>query len=45
VRNKSKLVTALMEKLVYPNPAAYRDLLIRFSSLNHKRYYKVPTVN
>ncbi|OEL17844.1 Acetyl-CoA carboxylase 2 [Dichanthelium oligosanthes] len=28
VRNKAKLVTALMEKLVYPNPAAYRDLLL-----------------
>jgi acetyl-CoA carboxylase / biotin carboxylase 1 len=41
VRNKAKLVTALMEKLVYPNPGAYRDLLVRFSSLNHKRYYKV----
>nr|AHC53984.1 plastid transported acetyl-CoA carboxylase [Eleusine indica] len=41
VRNKAKLITALMEKLVYPNPAAYRDLLIRFSSLNHKRYYKL----
>ncbi|KAL6839698.1 hypothetical protein ACP4OV_030386 [Aristida adscensionis] len=41
VRNKGKLVTVLMEKLVYPNPAAYRDLLIRFSSLNHKRYYKL----
>ncbi|CAO2034081.1 unnamed protein product [Urochloa humidicola] len=41
VRNKAKLVTALMEKLVYPNPAAYRDLLVRFSSLNHKRYYKL----
>lgn len=41
VRNKAKLVTALMEKLVYPNPVAYRDLLVRFSSLNHKRYYKL----
>ncbi|AQK42598.1 acetyl-coenzyme A carboxylase1 [Zea mays] len=41
VRNKAKLVTALMEKLVYPNPGAYRDLLVRFSSLNHKRYYKL----
>nr|CAL63610.1 acetyl-coenzyme A carboxylase [Alopecurus myosuroides] len=41
VRNKTKLILALMEKLVYPNPAAYRDQLIRFSSLNHKRYYKL----
>ncbi|ONM18462.1 acetyl-CoA carboxylase2 [Zea mays] len=41
VRNKAKLVTALMEKLVYPNPGGYRDLLVRFSSLNHKRYYKL----
>ncbi|XP_062184107.1 acetyl-CoA carboxylase 2-like isoform X3 [Phragmites australis] len=41
VRNKGKLITVLMEKLVYPNPAAYRDLLIRFSFLNHKRYYKL----
>ncbi|KAL5101307.1 hypothetical protein RYX36_005635 [Vicia faba] len=28
----------LMDKLVYPNPAAYRDQLIRFSQLNHIIY-------
>uniref|UniRef100_A0A0D9WEQ7 Uncharacterized protein n=1 Tax=Leersia perrieri TaxID=77586 RepID=A0A0D9WEQ7_9ORYZ len=41
VRNKTKLILKLMESLVYPNPAAYRDQLIRFSSLNHKAYYKL----
>lgn len=41
VRNKTKLILTLMEKLVYPNPAAYKDQLTRFSSLNHKRYYKL----
>ncbi|GMH14091.1 hypothetical protein Nepgr_015932 [Nepenthes gracilis] len=38
VRNKNKLILHLMEQLVYPNPAAYRDKLIRFSSLNHTIY-------
>nr|ASZ00207.1 acetyl-CoA carboxylase 2 [Geranium maderense] len=39
VRNKNKLVLRLMEQLVYPNPAAYRDILIRFSALNHTNYF------
>ncbi|KAF5178012.1 Acetyl-coa carboxylase [Thalictrum thalictroides] len=38
VRNKNKLILRLMEALVYPNPAAYRDKLIRFSALNHRSY-------
>ncbi|XXG61284.1 hypothetical protein AAC387_Pa04g2982 [Persea americana] len=38
VRSKNKLILRLMEALVYPNPAAYRDKLIRFSSLNHTIY-------
>ncbi|GLT74451.1 hypothetical protein SLA2020_462490 [Shorea laevis] len=38
VRSKNKLVLRLMEQLVYPNPAAYRDQLIRFSVLNHTNY-------
>ncbi|KAG0449700.1 hypothetical protein HPP92_027132 [Vanilla planifolia] len=38
VRSKNKLILRLMEALVYPNPAAYRDQLIRFSSLNHMAY-------
>ncbi|KAL5992309.1 acetyl-coenzyme-A carboxylase [Asimina triloba] len=38
VRSKNKLILRLMEALVYPNPAAYRDQLIRFSSLNHTIY-------
>ncbi|XP_058085333.1 acetyl-CoA carboxylase 1-like isoform X2 [Magnolia sinica] len=38
VRRKNKLILRLMEALVYPNPAAYRDQLIRFSSLNHMIY-------
>ncbi|MQM19485.1 hypothetical protein Taro_052489 [Colocasia esculenta] len=38
VRNKNKLILRLMEALVYPNPAAYRDQLIRFSALNHTAY-------
>ncbi|GAB2292893.1 acetyl-coenzyme-A carboxylase [Dionaea muscipula] len=38
VKNKNKLILRLMEQLVYPNPAAYRDKLIRFSSLNHTIY-------
>lgn len=38
VRSKNKLILRLMEALVYPNPAAYRDQLIRFSSLNHTTY-------
>ncbi|GAB2219638.1 hypothetical protein Droror1_Dr00007275 [Drosera rotundifolia] len=38
VKNKNKLILRLMEQLVYPNPAAYRDRLIRFSFLNHTIY-------
>ncbi|KAF7829912.1 acetyl-CoA carboxylase 1-like [Senna tora] len=38
VKNKNKLILQLMEQLVYPNPAAYRDQLIRFSALNHTNY-------
>ncbi|KAG6438183.1 hypothetical protein SASPL_103120 [Salvia splendens] len=38
IRSKNKLILRLMEQLVYPNPAAYRDQLIRFSSLNHTNY-------
>jgi len=33
-----------MEQLVYPNPAAYRDKLIRFSTLNHTNYSEVRLV-
>ncbi|KAK1431271.1 hypothetical protein QVD17_07727 [Tagetes erecta] len=35
VWSKNKLILRLMEHLVYPNPAAYREKLIRFSALNH----------
>ncbi|XP_048332325.1 acetyl-CoA carboxylase 1 [Ziziphus jujuba] len=38
VKSKNKLILQLMEQLVYPNPAAYRDKLIRFSTLNHTNY-------
>ncbi|KAL5982106.1 acetyl-coenzyme-A carboxylase [Asimina triloba] len=38
VRSKNKLILRLMEALVFPNPAAYRDKLIRFSALNHTVY-------
>lgn len=38
VKSKNKLILRLMEQLVYPNPAAYRDQLIRFSALNHTNY-------
>ncbi|TYI83372.1 hypothetical protein E1A91_D05G289300v1 [Gossypium mustelinum] len=38
VKNKNKLILRLLEQLVYPNPAAYRDQLIRFSALNHTSY-------
>ncbi|OVA14638.1 Carboxyl transferase [Macleaya cordata] len=38
VRSKNKLILRLMEALVYPNPAAYREKLIRFSALNHTSY-------
>ncbi|XVF64733.1 hypothetical protein PTKIN_Ptkin09bG0191000 [Pterospermum kingtungense] len=38
VRSKNKLILRLLEQMVYPNPAAYRDQLIRFSALNHTSY-------
>ncbi|GLT93843.1 hypothetical protein SLE2022_116160 [Rubroshorea leprosula] len=38
IKSKNKLILRLMEQLVYPNPAAYRDQLIRFSVLNHTNY-------
>ncbi|XP_031392733.1 acetyl-CoA carboxylase 1-like [Punica granatum] len=38
VKSKNKLILRLMEQLVYPNPAAYRKKLIRFSTLNHTNY-------
>ncbi|XP_052188195.1 acetyl-CoA carboxylase 1-like [Diospyros lotus] len=38
IKGKNKLILRLMEHLVYPNPAAYRDKLIRFSALNHRSY-------
>ncbi|KAK1441623.1 hypothetical protein QVD17_07665 [Tagetes erecta] len=38
VKSKNKLILRLMEHLVYPNPAAYREKLIRFSALNHTSY-------
>ncbi|KAI4321148.1 hypothetical protein MLD38_034566 [Melastoma candidum] len=38
IKRKNKLILRLMEQLVYPNPAAYRDKLIRFSALNHTSY-------
>lgn len=41
IKNKNKLILRLMEQLVYPNPAAYRDQLIRFSALNHTNYSQV----
>ncbi|KAI9106407.1 hypothetical protein K1719_021935 [Acacia pycnantha] len=41
VKSKNKLILQLMEQLVYPNPAGYRDQLIRFSTLNHTNYSKL----
>ncbi|XP_071722600.1 acetyl-CoA carboxylase 1-like [Rutidosis leptorrhynchoides] len=38
VRSKNKLILRLMEQLVYPNPAPYREQLIRFAGLNHTIY-------
>ncbi|EPS71958.1 hypothetical protein M569_02800 [Genlisea aurea] len=38
IKSKNKLILSLMEQLVYPNPEAYRDQLIRFSTLNHTSY-------
>jgi acetyl-CoA carboxylase/biotin carboxylase 1 len=41
VKNKNELLLRLMEQMVYPNPSAYRDQLIRFSALNHTAYSPV----
>ncbi|KAJ4731697.1 Acetyl-CoA carboxylase [Rhynchospora pubera] len=38
VRTKNKLILRLMEALVYPNPAAHREQLIRFSALSNTMY-------
>ncbi|KAI4986331.1 hypothetical protein ZWY2020_018961 [Hordeum vulgare] len=38
VKNKNELILELMDGLVYPNPSAYRDQLVRFSALNHTAY-------
>ncbi|XBI75211.1 hypothetical protein VPH35_068610 [Triticum aestivum] len=38
VKNKNELILQLMDGLVYANPSAYRDQLIRFSALNHTAY-------
>ncbi|KAJ7569509.1 hypothetical protein O6H91_01G081500 [Diphasiastrum complanatum] len=38
VRRKNRLILRLMEALVYPNPAAYREQLIRFAALNHTSF-------
>jgi acetyl-CoA carboxylase/biotin carboxylase 1 len=38
VKSKNDLLLRLMELLVYPNPSAYRDQLIRFSALNQTAY-------
>ncbi|KEH34878.1 acetyl-CoA carboxylase, partial [Medicago truncatula] len=38
VKRKNKLILRLMDKLVYLDPAAYSDQLIRFSKLNHIVY-------
>nr|BBG67099.1 acetyl-CoA carboxylase [Gnetum ula] len=38
IKSKNKLILRLMEALVYPNPAPYREQLIRFSALSHTNY-------
>lgn len=38
IKRKNKLILRLMEALVYPNPAAYREQLIRFSALGDINY-------
>ncbi|KAF8046826.1 hypothetical protein N665_3391s0004, partial [Sinapis alba] len=38
LKSKNKLVLRLMEHFVYPNPALYRDKLIRFLTLNNTNY-------
>ncbi|CAM6103862.1 unnamed protein product [Calypogeia fissa] len=35
VKRKNALISRLMGALVYPNPAAYREQLIRFAELSH----------
>lgn len=45
VKSKNKLILRLMEALVYPNPAAYRDQLIRFAAFNHTSYSEVAFVS
>jgi acetyl-CoA carboxylase/biotin carboxylase 1 len=35
VKRKNALISRLMGALVYANPSAYREQLIRFSELNH----------
>jgi hypothetical protein len=41
VKRKNKLILSLMGALVYPNPAAYREQLIRFSALSHANHSEV----
>jgi hypothetical protein len=41
VRRKNQLILRLMEALVYPNPAFYREHLIRFAALNHINHCEV----
>jgi acetyl-CoA carboxylase/biotin carboxylase 1 len=41
VKRKNKLILRLMGALVYPNPAAYREQLIRFSALSHANHSEV----
>lgn len=41
VKRKNQLILRLMGALVYPNPAAYREQLIRFAELNHSNYAEV----
>jgi len=41
VKRKNQLILRLMGALVYPNPAAYREQLVRFADLNHSNYSEV----
>lgn len=43
VKRKNKLILRLMGALVYPNPVAYREELIRFAALNHTNHSEVFT--
>ena len=45
VKRKNELILRLMGALVYPNPAAYREQLIRFAELNHSSYNEVYLVS